>query len=137
MLSSGGQAPTLNLTEDLDGTRSCGRISATFDLSSAPSLAGLGGTVFAIVQQAAPDTTPPTLSLPDDIVINATGPDGAVVTYTASATDDLTADPAVECAPASGATFAIGTTTVACTATDAPAMTRLASAATSARRRAP
>jgi hypothetical protein len=119
VLSSGEAAPAIDLTEDLDGTRSCGRISVTFDLSSSPSLAGLGGTVFAIVQEAAPpDTTPPTLHLPDDIVVDATGPDGAAVTYAVSASDDVTATPLVECAPLSGATFPIGVTTVECTATD-------------------
>ena len=38
------------------------------------------------------------------------------MTYAATATDDGTAT--VTCAPASGATFAIGTTTVTCTAVD-------------------
>ena len=41
---------------------------------------------------------------------------GCPVSYAATATDDGTAT--VTCAPASGATFAIGTTTVTCTAVD-------------------
>ena len=54
------------------------------------------------------------------ITVDATGPSGAVVTYTAPAVtdpDDASA-PAAVCTPKSGSTFAIGTTTVTCTATD-------------------
>jgi HYR domain/Galactose oxidase, central domain len=60
--------------------------------------------------------------LPANITTNATSPSGAVVTYTSpSAIDEAGDNPAatVACAPASGSTFAIGTTTVTCTATDA------------------
>ncbi len=64
------------------------------------------------------DLTPPVLTLPDPIVVDATGPDGATVSYTATATDTLDPSPVVACVPASGSTFAIGTTTVNCTATD-------------------
>jgi hypothetical protein len=65
------------------------------------------------------DTTPPTLTVPASMVVDATGPAGAGVTYAASATDELDPAPVVICAPASGAVVPIGTTTVACTATDA------------------
>ncbi len=65
------------------------------------------------------DTTPPTLSLPAPITAEATGPLGAVVTYTASATDIVDGSVAVSCSPASGSIFPIATTTVTCSATDA------------------
>jgi len=65
------------------------------------------------------DVTAPTLSLPATITVDATSPQGAVVTYTASAADDVDASSTVVCEPASGATFPIGTTTVECSATDA------------------
>ncbi len=65
------------------------------------------------------DTTPPTLSLPDDIIVEATGPLGAQVTFTATATDANPANPVVTCAPNSGAMFGFGPTTVNCSATDA------------------
>jgi hypothetical protein len=64
------------------------------------------------------DLTPPTLTLPGPIVVDATGPDGATVSYTATATDTLDPSPVVACVPASGSTFVIGTTPVNCTATD-------------------
>src|SRR5262249_21432429 len=48
----------------------------------------------------------------------ATGPGGAVVTYTATATDNLDPSPVLTCTPASGSTFPIATTTVTCNAHD-------------------
>ncbi len=65
------------------------------------------------------DTTPPTLTLPASKVVNATGPGGVAVVYTATATDTVDRSPAVVCSPPSGSVFAIGATTVNCTATDA------------------
>jgi hypothetical protein len=65
----------------------------------------------------ATDTTPPVLTVPASIITNATQPGGANVTYTATATDEC--GPAVlACAPESGSLFPIGTTEVACSATD-------------------
>jgi hypothetical protein len=65
------------------------------------------------------DTTAPTLSVPAGVSEEATGPSGAAVTYAASATDVADPAPAVLCSPGSGSTFALGTTSVTCTATDA------------------
>jgi hypothetical protein len=55
-----------------------------------------------------------------NLTTDATSPSGATVTYTAPAVTDAddTSVPAAVCAPASGSKFAIGTTTVNCTATD-------------------
>ncbi|HLE91865.1 MAG TPA: HYR domain-containing protein, partial [Anaerolineales bacterium] len=64
------------------------------------------------------DTTAPTLTLPGNITTNATGPSGAVVTYSASATDIVDGSLLVSCNPASGSTFALGSTSVNCSATD-------------------
>jgi probable HAF family extracellular repeat protein len=65
-----------------------------------------------------PDTTPPKLHLPADILKEATSKDGAEVTYTATATDENPTSPEVSCTPSSGSTFTLGETTVTCTATD-------------------
>jgi hypothetical protein len=65
-----------------------------------------------------PDTTPPTLHLPSPITVNATSPQGAVVSYTATATDDDGDALTPNCAPASGSTFPIGTATVNCSASE-------------------
>jgi hypothetical protein len=64
------------------------------------------------------DTTPPTLTVPSAVVRDATSRSGAAVHYTVDATDE-TSEPTVTCTPAAGSTFAIGTTTVTCVATDA------------------
>lgn len=55
---------------------------------------------------------PPVLILPEDVVEEATGPNGAVATYVATSADGTP----VTCAPASGSTFPLGTTVVTCTA---------------------
>lgn len=65
------------------------------------------------------DTTPPTLTLPADRVVDATSAAGAIVTWTASATDAVDGAVNVTCSAASGSLFALGTTTVTCTARDA------------------
>lgn len=65
------------------------------------------------------DSIPPVLNVPSTITVNATSPAGAVVNFTVSATDNVTTNPVVACSPRAGATFAIGTTVVRCTATDA------------------
>lgn len=65
------------------------------------------------------DTTAPSLNLPGNINAQATSASGAVVTYTATATDLVDGSVPPDCTPASGSTFAPGTTTVSCTATDA------------------
>jgi hypothetical protein len=59
--------------------------------------------------------------VPANITMNATGPSGATVTFTSptAADEDSPATATVGCLPASGSTFAIGTTMVTCTATDA------------------
>src|SRR5690606_22235137 len=65
------------------------------------------------------DTTAPVITIPTNIVIEATGPDGAIVTY-----DEVVGLDAVDgavsavCDPPSGSRFPIGVTGVVCTVTD-------------------
>ncbi|MBN2117953.1 MAG: HYR domain-containing protein [Anaerolineales bacterium] len=73
------------------------------------------------------DSIAPTLLLPADISVSAAGPAGAVVNYSASATDNLDPSVSVSCSPASGSTFPLGTTTVNCFATDLAGNTALGS----------
>lgn len=67
-----------------------------------------------------PDAIAPVLDgTPQDLVLEATGPSGAVANYTVpTATDNLDGSVPVTCAPASGSTFPVGATTVECSATD-------------------
>jgi hypothetical protein len=64
------------------------------------------------------DTTGPLVTVPADFLAEATGPAGAIVTFTVTAVDAVDGAVPVTCAPASGGTFAFGETTVSCTATD-------------------
>ena len=59
------------------------------------------------------DTTPPVLTVPDDIVSET-----LVVTWSATATDTIDPNPTVICDPPSGTTFVPGTVTVNCYAYD-------------------
>ena len=65
-----------------------------------------------------PDVVPPDLTTPADTMVEATGPAGAPYDFVVSAIDDIYGTVAVDCVPASGHTFAFGTTTVACSAAD-------------------
>jgi HYR domain/FIMAH domain len=76
------------------------------------------GRLSGDIELAAPDSTPPVVTVPTDIVSDATGPDGAAVSYVSSATDDVDGPVPVSCSPTSGSTFPIGTTNVTCTASD-------------------
>lgn len=69
----------------------------------------------------AAETVPPVLGpMPADIAVETTSADGIAVNFTPpTATDNEDPNPAVTCDPASGSVFAVGTTTVTCTARDA------------------
>ena len=74
------------------------------------------------------DTEPPVFGAIVDITTTATAPDGATVSYTVpSATDNVDPSPSVACSPTSGSQFALGDTTVSCTATDASGNSAIAS----------
>jgi hypothetical protein len=72
-----------------------------------------GGTTNGSFIVLVTDTTPPVLTVPDNIET-----DNPVVTFTATAVDNLDGAVPVTCTPASGSTFSTGTTTVRCAATD-------------------
>src|SRR5256885_5469953 len=64
------------------------------------------------------DAPAPVLHLPADITTTATSPSGATVSFTATATDVVDITVPVICVPASGSVFALGSTTVNCSATN-------------------
>ena len=71
-----------------------------------------------ILQERVDDDTPPVVTVPDDIVVEATGPGGAEVSFSASAEDDVDGPVTVSCSPESGSTFPLTETEVECTAED-------------------
>lgn len=104
----GGSDPTIIIPSVRISQADGNRIKA--ELASGP----VNATLTAI-----PDEQPPTLTVPENMTVNATSPAGATVTYAVSASDNVDPSPVVSCTPPSGETFPIGTTTVTCAATDA------------------
>jgi len=94
-------------------TLSVGNHAVTCTATDDAGLAATGS--FNVTVQ---DTTPPTLTLPAPITTTATGPNGAVVSYSATASDLVSGDVAVSCTPVSGSTFPVGTTSVSCSSSD-------------------
>ncbi len=76
------------------------------------------GSLEAFVTYVSFDMTPPVLTL-SDLIINATGASGAIGTFVITASDLDDPNPIVQCTPPSGSAFAIGTTQVRCSASDA------------------
>ena len=96
---------------------------AVFPLGTTPvhcaAVDEAGNTSGASFEVVVRDTTAPALPALPDVAAVATSTAGQAVTYTVPAASDVV-DGAVPvlCAPPSGATFALGTTEVACAATD-------------------
>ncbi|HEX3582784.1 MAG TPA: HYR domain-containing protein, partial [Thermoanaerobaculia bacterium] len=121
--SSAGAVVTYTATADQNATVVCNPPSgSTFPLGNTTvnctATNVLNQTTTGSFHVNVVDTTPPTLTLPSDITAEATSPAGAAVTFTATATDLVDGTVTVNCSPASGSTFALGTTPVHCTATD-------------------
>jgi hypothetical protein len=79
---------------------------------------GSGNTASATQSVKVRDVEAPSLTVPLNVTVNATSPNGAVVNYQLFATDNV-AVTSLSCSKASGATFPIGPTSVRCTAADA------------------
>lgn len=91
--------------------------TTTVTCSATDNAGNTGSSSFTITVE---DTTPPTISAHGNETAEATGPSGAGVNYAnPTASDIVDGSVAVNCTPASGSTFALGTTTVNCSATDA------------------
>ena len=73
----------------------------------------------AVVRAGDGDLTPPVITVPDPIKTRATSANSATVTYHVSATDNRDGNLKPTCDPRSGSVFAIGRTTVICSAQDA------------------
>jgi len=105
-------------------------ISGDWAIVGAPWDAAKGvnsGSAYVFGVAPAADLEPPVLTVPADMTVEATSPGGAIVTYSASATDNVDPAPVVSCDTPSGATFPRGSTVVTCTAKDAAGNTATAS----------
>jgi flagellar hook assembly protein FlgD len=92
--------------------------NSTVSCSMSNSFGISNGTFLVVVT----DTVRPVLNLPANI---STG--NQVVTYTATATDNIDGSIPASCSPVSGSTFPSGATTVQCSATDSHANTAFGS----------
>jgi hypothetical protein len=81
---------------------------------TATNLTGSDTKSFSVTVRDLTAPPPPELTVPDDITVEATSADGAEVTFVTTATNGGI----IVCTPASGSTFALGETTVSCTATN-------------------
>ena len=86
---------------------------------SAADASGNAATATFAVTVTLIDRTAPVVTVPGPITAEAQSPDGARVTFTASAADNLDGPISPLCSPSSGSTFRRGTTTVTCSVTDA------------------
>ncbi|MFP5487316.1 MAG: HYR domain-containing protein, partial [Acidimicrobiia bacterium] len=85
----------------------------------APSERFVEATVTATFTITVVDVESPVIADPPDLVRSATTTNGVAVGYTTPTASDNAGPPVVTCAPGSGTVFAVGTTNVTCTATDA------------------
>ena len=95
-------------TVSLSGTMYAG---LALDSGSASALAMAGFDHFGIY-------TPPTVTVPANLRLEATGSAGAAATFAAAGSSNVDGTLAAVCTPASGSIFPLGTTTVTSVATD-------------------
>lgn len=120
--SAAGAAVSYTVTATDNATINCTPASgSTFPLGTTTvncTATAVTGSTSGSFSVTVVDTTPPVLNLPSPITAEATGPSGAAVTFTVSATDLVDGPRPVLCDHNSGDTFPLGTTTVQCTSTD-------------------
>ena len=104
---------TVSCTQTSGATFALGETEVTCSATDASGNTGHASFTVNVV-----DTTAPAMTVPGDMVVEATGPSGATVSFAAPAHDAVSGDVAATCSPASATTFALGTTTVHCSATD-------------------
>ncbi|CAN5216581.1 hypothetical protein BH18ACT12_BH18ACT12_10580 [soil metagenome] len=107
-------SPTISCTPSSGGTFPLGttNVSCTASDDAGNTSAPVSFDVSVV------DTIPPTLSLPGNQQVETENPAGTSVAYSVSASDTAAGVLSAGCAPASGATFRVGTTTVNCSAND-------------------
>lgn len=93
-------------------------IGTTMVTCTASNSAGSDTKTFTVTVFTNADSVPPVITVPADMTVEATTADGAIVTYTVTAVDDLDGPVPVLCNPESDGQFPMGTTTVQCSALD-------------------
>lgn len=106
-----------------DNTAGLGSTTSPLPKVAALSVAGVNRAFVAAdgAETGSPggvDRTAPVVTVPANISVTTIVASGAAVTFDASAVDLVDGVTPTVCAPASGSTFPVGTTTVQCTASD-------------------
>ena len=107
-----GQPGPFSVSESPNGSFSLGSHPVTVTANDGAATAQCVGTLTVV------DATPPAVSCPAAQTIDTCSQDGAAASFQASATDNCGPAP-VTCSHASGSTFPVGSTSVACSAVDA------------------
>ena len=107
-------SPTVGCSPTSGSTFSIGQTTVN---CTATDAAGNQGSASFKVTLSLLDTTPPVVTVPGPMNVNATGPSTAV-SFSASASDAIDGSRPVSCSPPSGSGFPVGQTTVTCSATD-------------------
>jgi hypothetical protein len=107
-------SPTINYSQNPGTAFPVG--TTTVNVSATDAAGNVSNGSFTVTVK---DTTAPVLNLPANVTALAASNSKAAVNYTATATDVVDGSVSVNCAPASGSLFSVGTTTVNCSATDA------------------
>ncbi|HJW45394.1 MAG TPA: HYR domain-containing protein [Lysobacter sp.] len=128
MATASDAVGVVSLTNNAPATFPLGTTTITWTATDAAGNSASATSTVTVV-----DTTAPAVSVPATIVSEATSAAGAAVSFSASAIDLVYGNVAVSCAPASGSTFALGTTTATCSATDGSGNTGQASFAITVR----
>ncbi len=89
--------------------------SVFFGTDGAPGVLIIDDTLFPDCQ----DITPPDISVPGDMTVEAAGASGATATFSVTATDNIDGPLTATCTAESPSLFPLGPTTVSCSATDA------------------
>lgn len=89
--------------------------TTTVNCSANNGTSSASGSFPVVVQDTSGGSIPFSLNLPEVVTAEATSSSGAVVTFSATSSDGT----AVTCTPASGSVFALGATTVNCSANSA------------------
>ena len=123
-LSSNGECDALTLCKNTEGSRLCGYCPEDY---LGDGYVGCKDVNECTTGDCVPtDTKPPAIKTSGSVTVAATSAEGAVVKFAATAVDNADGPVAVTCTPASGSTFPVGITKVACTSTDKKGNTRSA-----------
>ncbi|HUR32535.1 MAG TPA: PxKF domain-containing protein [Vicinamibacterales bacterium] len=82
-----------------------------------PNSFNLGVHVFTVACD--PDVTGPVITTPSNLTVEASSAAGRTVTFAVSVSDDIDPAPSLACSRSSGSVFALGSTQVSCSASDA------------------